>query len=266
MMRKYTDKKNVQAKPYYTDRFHVSPQIPKEDVSSDEFFAKDVEKLKLHVEVLEAYIQKGQLVVYINANENVKTLTFLKDELEYNFLSELSAIDWLAKSGEFEIFCQMLSTSKRKRMRVKFYIKEKEEIQTVSKIYKSADWAEREMYDMFGVKITGHHYMKRILMPDDWHDYPLRKTYPLHGDEEASWYEIDKIFGKEYRDIIGPELRDAARIDVEDTHNFSRVKHEVPFGDDYSDKPTFTDYQEEGGVFIVKKLKKVDSKILEERP
>jgi len=265
-MRKYFDKNNVQPKPYYSDRFHVAPQIPKEDISSDEIFANDVEKLKSHVEVKEAYIQRKQLVVYINAADIVKVMTFLRDELEYNFLSELSAIDWLAASGEFEIFYQMLSTSKVKRMRVKFFIKEKEEIPTVSNVYKSADWAEREMYDMFGVKITGHHYMKRILMPDDWHDHPLRKTYPLHGDEESNWYEIDKIFGKEYRDIIGPEKRDAARIDIEDTHNFSRVKHEVPFGDDYSAEPTNIDYQEDGGVFLVKKLKKADSIILEERP
>lgn len=264
-MRKYVDKKNVQAKPYYSDRFHVAPQIPKETVDSDAIFEKDVAALKTAFEVKEAYIQRGQLVVYVNAKDIVQIMTYLRDELAYNFLSELSAIDWLAKNGEFEIFYQMLSTSKRKRMRVKFFIKEKEEIQTVSNVYKSADWAEREMYDMFGVKITGHHYMKRILMPDDWHDHPLRKTYPLHGDEEASWYEIDKIFGKEYRDIIGPENRDSARIDIEDTHNFSRIKHEVPFGTPYSEEPIFTDYQEEGGVFIVKKLKKADSKIVKER-
>ncbi|WP_024954899.1 NADH-quinone oxidoreductase subunit C [Sulfurospirillum arcachonense] len=264
-MRAYKDKKNVQAKSYYNDRFYVSPQIPKLDVSSDEIFAKDVELLKASFKVHEAYIQREQLVVYINATDNVKVLTFLRDELKYNFLSELSAIDWLARSGEFEIFYQMLSTCKRKRMRVKFFIKEKEEIQSVTSVYKSADWAEREMYDMYGVRIIGHHYMKRILMPDDWHDHPLRKTYPLHGDEEAQWYEIDKIFGKEYRDIIGPEERDGARIVEKDTQRFSRVKHEVPFGADYSEEPTDTDYQEEGGVAIVRKLKKSDVTMIKER-
>ena len=265
-MRKYVDKKNVQKKPYYTDRFWVAPQIPKLDVSSDEVFASDVEALKANFEIKEAYIQRGQLVVYINASESVEVLTYLRDKLQYNFLSEHSAIDWLAKSGEFEIFYQMLSTSKRKRMRVKFFIKEKESIRTVSTIYKSADWAEREMYDMFGVIVTGHHYMKRILMPDDWFGHPLRKTYPLQGDEEASWYEIDKIFGKEYRDIIGPENRDSSRIDEDDTYNFSRIHHEVSFGTKPSKEIVETDYQEEGGVFLVKKLKKADSKILEERP
>jgi NADH-quinone oxidoreductase subunit C len=266
MMRKYSDKKNTQKKPYYTDRFWVAPQVPKLDVSNDEVFASDLEALRANFDIEEAYIQRGQLIVYINANENVEVLTFLRDKLEYNFLSELSAIDWLAKDGKFEIFYQMLSTAKRKRMRIKFFIDEKEPIRTVSNVYKSGDWAEREMYDMFGVIITGHHYMKRILMPEDWFGHPLRKTYPLQGDEEASWYEIDKIFGKEYRDIIGPENRDSARIDEDDTYNFSRIHHEVAFGAKPSKDVVETDYQEEGGVFLVKKLKKADSKILEERP
>ncbi len=265
-MRKYIDKKNTQKKAYYNDRFYKAPQIPKEEVDSDEVFAKDVESLRSKFNIKETYIQRGQLVVYIEPKDIVKVITFLRDELAYNFLSELSAIDWLAKSGEFEIFYQMLSTSKRKRMRVKYFIKEKQEIQSVMGIYKSADWAEREMYDMFGVKITGHHYMKRILMPDDWHDHPLRKTYPLHGDEEAQWYEIDKIFGKEYRDIIGPEERDSAKIVEKDTHNFARIKHEVPFGAEYSEEPVDTDYQEEDGILIVRKLSKKDVKILKERP
>lgn len=264
-MRKYQDKKNTQKKPYFTDRFHKVPQIPKIDVAEDEIFANDVKELGLHVKIFEAYIQRGQLVVYIDAKDNVQALTFLRDKLAYNFLSEHSAIDWLAQRGEFEIFYQMLSTSKKKRMRVKFFIKEKEEIASVSSIYKSANWAEREMYDMFGVRIVNHPYMKRILMPDDWHGYPLRKTYPLHGDEEARWYEIDKIFGKEYRDVIGPEQRDSARIVEKDTYNFARLHHEVDFGEPYSEEKTFADYQEEGGVPLVKKLKKSDAKVLKER-
>ena len=129
-MRAYQDKKNVQAKAYYNDRFYVAPQIPKDEVSTDEVFAKDVKDLESSFFVKEAYIQRGQLVVYISAKDNLAVMEFLRDKLNYNFLSELSAIDWLAKSGEFEIFYQMLSTSKKKRMRVKFFIKEKEEIKS----------------------------------------------------------------------------------------------------------------------------------------
>lgn len=71
--------------------------------------------------------------------------------------------------------------SKRKRVRVKCKINEKESIQSVEKLFRCADWSEREMYDMFGVVINNHPFMKRILMPDDWEGFPLRKTYPLQG-------------------------------------------------------------------------------------
>jgi len=59
--------------------------------------------------------------------------------------------------------------------------------------------------------------MKRIIMPDDWEGNPLLKTYPLQGDEFASWYEVDKIFGKDAREAIGPEIRDQAQVDRYDT-------------------------------------------------
>ncbi|KHG34702.1 NADH-quinone oxidoreductase subunit C [Sulfurospirillum sp. MES] len=265
-MRPYSDKQNVQKKPYYSDRYFVAPQIPKEAVEGDAVFAQDLAVLQSKFEIKEAYIQRGQLVVYIDARDNVALLQTLKDECAYNILSEHSAIDWLAKSNEFELFYQLLSTSKRKRLRVKCFIHEKEVLQSVYGVYKSADWAEREMYDMFGIVINGHPYMKRLLMPDDWFGYPLLKTYPLHGDEAARWYEIDKIFGKEYRDIIGPEERDSARVDENDTYRFARLGHEVPFGAEPSREKTFHDYQEEGGVTIVKSLKKSESKIVKERP
>jgi len=78
--------------------------------------------------------------------------------------------------------------------------------------------------------VNNHPFLKRILMPDDWEGHPLLKTYPVEGDEFASWYEVDKIFGKEYRDIVGPENRDPARVDRYDSQRFSRIGYEVPFG------------------------------------
>jgi len=88
-MRAYSDKKNEQKKAYYNDRFYVAPQIPKEEVSSDEIFANDVKDLESSFSIKEAYIQRGQLVVYINAKDIVDVMTFLRDKLNYNFLSEL---------------------------------------------------------------------------------------------------------------------------------------------------------------------------------
>ncbi|HLD22482.1 MAG TPA: NADH-quinone oxidoreductase subunit C [Sulfuricurvum sp.] len=266
-MRAYTPKDDVQKKPYYTDRYWVAPQVAKSDVSSDEVFAADLEAIKAKFDVLDAYIQVKQMVVVINACDNFGVIELMKNELAYNQLSEMSAIDWLATEGKFEIFYQMLSMSKRKRIRVKCKISEKESIQSVEKLFRSADWSEREMYDMFGVVVNNHPFMKRILMPDDWEGFPLRKTYPLQGDEFAQWYEVDKIFGKEAREIIGPENRDPARVDRYDTERFARLGHEVPHGADISQGEPDTPlvYQEESGVFMVQKFDAEKSVVISDR-
>ena len=118
-MREYSEKKNLQKKPYYSDRFFVAPQLSKDDPKSDEVFAKDAAALKKKFKVKEAYIQRGQLVVFVAPEEIKEVMIFLKEELEYNILCEMSANDFLEQRGEFELFYQMLSTSKVKRMRVK---------------------------------------------------------------------------------------------------------------------------------------------------
>jgi NADH-quinone oxidoreductase subunit C len=266
-MRPYTPKDNVQKKSYYTDRYWVAPQVAKFDVSTDEVFAADLKAIKEKYEVLDAYIQVEQMVVYIKPEDNFGVLKLMRDDLEYTQLSEMSAIDWLADKGQFEVFYQLLSMNKRKRIRIKCFIEEKQAIESVEKIFRSADWAEREMYDMLGVKVNNHPFMKRILMPYDWEGHPLRKTYPMQGDEFASWYEVDKIFGKEARDVIGPEIRDAAAVDRYDTKRFAHLGHEVAYGEDISEgePDTVQTYQEEGGVFLVGKLTKEESVVITDR-
>ncbi len=266
-MRRYTPKDDVQKKPYYTDRYWVAPQVPKYPVEEDEVFAEDLKAIKKKFKVDDAYIQVEQMVVYIRSEDNFGVLQLMRDELGYTQLSELSAIDRLAERGRFEVFYQMLSMQKRKRVRVKMLIDEHEAVNSVEKLFRSADWAEREMYDMFGIKLNNHPFPKRILMPDDWEGFPLRKTYPLQGDEFAAWYEVDKIFGKEARDIIGPELRDSAMVDRYDTKRFARLGHEVPYGAEFkADQPeTPLGYQEEEGVFMIEKFDEEKSVVISDR-
>ncbi len=253
-MRKYSPKENVQKQSYYTDRFRAPDRLPKEPVDGDEIFAKDVEALKAEFEVKEAYIQRGQLVVIVDAATNVEVVKFFKEKLGYCQLSEMSAIDFVADCGGFEVFYQLLSMSKRKRARVKCFIKDGENIESVSSVYSSANWAEREMYDMFGIKVNNHPMLKRIMLPDDWIGHPLRKTYPLQGDEFSSWYEVDKIYGKEAREIIGPELRDAAYVDRYDTTRFARLGKEVGFGEEYKESETPIAYQEDNRPLLIEKF------------
>jgi len=257
-MRKYVPKDNVQGKAYYTDRYHVVPSVPTFDVESDELFVKQLEALKAKVEVKSAKIMLGQMIVEINHEDNYKALEILKDECGYAMLSEMTAVDYLAKDGNFEVFYQILNLKDVKRMRLVMRIEEGLAVESVVSLFKSANFAEREMFDMFGIKANNHPFMKRILMPDDWEGHPLLKTYPLQGDEFASWYEVDKIFGKDAREAIGPENRDQTRIDRYDTKRFSRVGYEVPFGADISEGETETpieysktllvDYQKADGV------------------
>jgi len=240
-MRKYVPKDNVQAKSYYTDRFWVAPRVPREKVGDEHFAAvvKTVGKL-----ANETYVELGQLVIHINPEDNFKVMKTLKEKCGYTQCSEQSAVDYLAKDNEFELFWQLLNVNEAKRVRVVCRLANGAAIESIESLYRSANFAEREMFDMFGIKVNNHPFLKRILMPDDWEGHPLLKTYPLQGDEFASWYEVDKIFGKEYRDIIGPENRDPSQIERHDTKRFSRVGYEVPFGAEYSEEKTDIEYSE----------------------
>jgi len=259
-MRKYTPKDNVQAKAYYTDRFWVAPRVARDAVEAGSHFADVVNALSEQVK--ESYIEIGQLVVHIDATQNFAVLKTLKEDCGYTQCSEQSAVDYLAQDGEFELFYQLLNVNEAKRVRVVCRIKEGEAIESVEPLFKSANFAEREIFDMFGIKINNHPFLKRILMPDDCEGHPLLQTYPLFGDEFASWYEVDKIFGKEYRDVIGPENRDPARVDRHDTKRFSRVGYEVPFGADISEgeKEQPIEYSDTLLVNYNKKSKQLDER------
>lgn len=266
-MRPYQPKDNVQKKAYYTDRFWVAPKVPRQSVESDALYAEQLARLKAACEVKESYIELGQLVVIVHFKEIRSVMKLLKEELGYEMLSEMSAMDYLAKCGGFELFYQLLNLKAAKRLRVKCFLPKENAIDTVEDMFKSANFAEREMFDMFGIYVNGHSYLKRIMMPDDWEGHPLLKTYPLQGDEAAQWYEVDKIFGKEYRDVIGPENRDPARIDRFDTLNFARVGHEVPFGEDITkgEPETGVRYQEGKRPLLIEKFNPERSKLLKER-
>ena len=266
-MRKYTPKDGVQKQAYFSDRFFVSPSVPRFNPNSDEIFANDFEKISSVINIKEAYIEHTHLVLHIDKNNIIETMNFLKNELEYDMLMELSGIDYLATKDGYELFYEMLSLSKHKRIRIKCFLQKDESLESVTSLFKSANWSEREMYDMLGVKVVNHPNLKRLIMPDDWYDHPLKKTYPLQGDETASWYEVDKIFGKEARSIIGPEQRDPAAIDRYDTTRFARLGHEVPFDTDISlfEPETNISYQEENSSKIMKKLKPEESVVLKRR-
>jgi len=134
--------------------------------------------------VLEVESCRGEIWVVISPAEAIAVLTLLRDDpaLGFDFLSDLTAVHWPQRQGaEFDIVYQLYSISHKTRFRVKVRLAEGQSVPTASGVWKTADWLEREVYDMFGIRFEGHPDPRRILNPDDFEGYPLRKEFPLQG-------------------------------------------------------------------------------------
>ncbi len=122
-------------------------------------------------------------ILYVKKSGLIELLMYLKNEpgFEYNFLSDITATDETPRSPRFEIVYNLFSTTRFWRIRVKTRSQENEDVPTAISVWPGANWAEREVYDMFGVKFFGHPDLRRILMDERWEGHPLRKDYPLRG-------------------------------------------------------------------------------------
>ncbi len=121
-------------------------------------------------------------ILYVKRESIIAVLDYLRTApgLEYGFLADLTATDEEVEP-RFEMVYQLLSHTNMARIRVKVRLRDGEECPTATGLWMAANWPEREVWDMFGVKFTGHPHMRRILMDDRWVGHPLRKDYPLRG-------------------------------------------------------------------------------------
>jgi NADH-quinone oxidoreductase subunit C len=136
------------------------------------------------VEHISFYV--GDWTVIVPASKLLDVSGFLRDapEASFDFCSDVTASDWPTRPQRFDVVYCLYSTTRRHRVRVKVRAAESEGVPSVTGVWPSANWLEREVYDLFGVNFTGHPNRKRILMPDDWQGYPQRKDYPLEGPGE----------------------------------------------------------------------------------
>lgn len=142
--------------------------------------------------VLEVDDFRGEYTLLISKDALHQVLQYLHDELKFEYLVIVTAVDFgVDADSRFQVVYQLRSLTNKLQMRIKTNIKENEEIESVVDIYKSATWDEREVYDMFGIVFKNHPDLRRILMPEDWDGYPLRKDYPLKGRPEDDVY-LDK--------------------------------------------------------------------------
>ena len=125
---------------------------------------------------------RDELTVVIDREELLEALAYLSGEadLGFSWLSDLSATDWPGRDPRFLVAYHLYSLEHGHRLRVKVGVPEDDpRLPSVVKRYPAADWMEREVFDMYGVRFDGHPNLVRILMPDDWEGHPLRKDYPV---------------------------------------------------------------------------------------
>jgi NADH-quinone oxidoreductase subunit C len=117
------------------------------------------------------------------APENiVNALGRLKYDLKFERLTSITGVDRFPSEPRFEVVYHLQSITGKQRIRIKARLRgDNPEIESVTSIYRAANWYERETFDFFGITFLNHPELTRIMMPDDWEGYPLRKDYPITG-------------------------------------------------------------------------------------
>jgi len=127
---------------------------------------------------------RDELTIKFDKKYIVEICSFLKSdsELEFNFCSDVTAIDWAARKNRFTVVYNIFSMKHNFRLRLKADVDESDcSINSVSSVWKAANWQERETYDMYGIKFNNHPDLRRMYMPEEFEYYPLRKDFPLMG-------------------------------------------------------------------------------------
>jgi NADH-quinone oxidoreductase subunit C len=127
---------------------------------------------------------RGELTLYIRPDRLVRACEFLRDEpgLTFNYLADITAVDLYPNEPRFEVVYHLLSLENAERLRLKVRASgENPRVDSLIPVYPSANAFEREVFDLFGIQFTGHPYLRRILLPEDWEGHPLRKDYPTEG-------------------------------------------------------------------------------------
>lgn len=148
-------------------------------------------------EVLDITEFRGQVSVTVKKERIKDICKYLFDEpgIEMDYLSDLCGVDYLGKRWvRFEVVYNLYSFKHRHRIRLKALVPEDDpSIDTVIEIWKVANWLERETYDMLGITFRGHPDLRRILLPEDWEGFPLRKNYPVTGPEDWEWKGYEEV-------------------------------------------------------------------------
>lgn len=140
--------------------------------------------------------------LYVSRDDVPRVMRTLRDagDLAFTFLAELTTADYWPREPRFEVVYILVSPAHRHRLRLKVRLHGNDaHVATVSDVWPAANWLEREVWDMFGVVFDGHPDPRRLLMPEDWEGYPLRKDYPVQIRKSAKYAEPLQMTEEEFR-------------------------------------------------------------------
>ncbi|GAA0521491.1 NADH-quinone oxidoreductase subunit C [Paractinoplanes deccanensis] len=129
-------------------------------------------------------VDRGELTLHIKAERIAEVVQIMRDDesLRFELCSSVSGVDYLGSDPRrLHVVYHLTSMTYRRRVRLEVAVADGVSVPSVTSVYPTADWQERETYDMFGVVFAGHPNLTRVLMPDDWEGHPQRKDYPLGG-------------------------------------------------------------------------------------
>jgi NADH-quinone oxidoreductase subunit C len=140
----------------------------------------------------------GDWTLIVARDRLLEVMQWLRDDADarFDFCSDVTATDWPSRPERFDVIYCLYSIPHRQRVRVKVRAGEEDPVPSVTSIWPAANWLEREVFDMFGIRFSGHPDLRRVLMPEEWQGHPQRKDYPLEGpgelilEEPGEWLKL----------------------------------------------------------------------------
>ena len=156
--------------------------------------------------VLSAKQFAGQVTVVVRVEAMARVARHLKDAEDFKYCVDVTAVDWKTRDPRFDVVYHFYSFSKNARLRVKCGVADGAEVPSITPVFLAANWCERETWDMFGIRFSGHPDLRRILTWEGFHGHPLRKDFPLEGIDTGA-----AIYPEEWPEGGGPSQKDSNR-------------------------------------------------------
>jgi NADH-quinone oxidoreductase subunit C len=148
----------------------------------------------------------GQVTVVVKPEKVAEVARYLKDKEDFRYCVDVTAVDWKKREPRFDVVYHFYSFSKNARIRIKCGAADGQEVPSIAPVFLAADWSERETWDMFGIRFSGHPDLRRILTWEGFHGHPLRKDFPLEGIDTGA-----AVYPEEWPEGAGPGPNDPNR-------------------------------------------------------